>query len=182
MTGLPTTASRINPFSLQPPFNVLDTEVLLEANIIICEFTHLVVINADDLRLFVTAKPEPGNEVHDPKNNGCHDQRIAEAGARVGKLPTQLDPVSIKPTARDGSQAVKSCNRRLRENARKHLGRGDASAWRQVNQGRTYVSDEPANGVNGENIQSIIVAKVELDLCRKIADGPTHDTEANGGG
>jgi len=35
--------------------------------------------------------------------------------------------------------------------------------------------------MNGENIQSIIVVKVKLELGRKIANSPTHDTEANGG-
>ncbi len=34
--------------------------------------------------------------------------------------------------------------------------------------------------MNGENIQSIIVVKVELELGRKIADSPTNDTVANG--
>jgi hypothetical protein len=33
--------------------------------------------------------------------------------------------------------------------------------------------------MNGENIQSIIVVKEELELGRKIADSPTNDTEAN---
>jgi len=35
--------------------------------------------------------------------------------------------------------------------------------------------------MNGENIQSVIVVKEELELGRKIADSPTHNTEANGG-
>jgi hypothetical protein len=35
--------------------------------------------------------------------------------------------------------------------------------------------------MNGENIQSIIVIKEELNLGCKIADGPADDTEANGG-
>jgi hypothetical protein len=35
--------------------------------------------------------------------------------------------------------------------------------------------------MNGENIQSIIVVKNELDLGRKIADSPPNNTEGNGG-
>jgi hypothetical protein len=35
--------------------------------------------------------------------------------------------------------------------------------------------------MNGENIQSIIVVKEELELSRKIADSRTHDTKGNGG-
>ena len=34
--------------------------------------------------------------------------------------------------------------------------------------------------MNGENIQSIIVVKEELELGRKITNSPADDTEANG--
>jgi hypothetical protein len=123
MTGLPTTASRINPFPLQTSFYIFHTEVLLKANVVICEFTHVVVVNTDDLCLFVAAETETWDEVHDPKDNGCHDQRIAEASAGVSELPSQLDPVAIEPTTWDFCKAIKARNGRLCENAREHLSR-----------------------------------------------------------
>ena len=33
--------------------------------------------------------------------------------------------------------------------------------------------------MNGENIQSVIVVKEELELSRKIADSPTYDAKRN---
>ena len=123
MTGLPTTTSRVNPFPLQSPFDIFHTEVLLKANEVVCEFTHVVVINTDNLRLFVAAETETWDTVHDPKDNGCHDERIAEARAGVCELPPQLDPVGIEPTTRDVCKAIKARNRRLCENAREHLSR-----------------------------------------------------------
>lgn len=121
MMWFPTTAGRINHLPFQPSLDVSGTEILLEANVIVREFTHFVVINSDDLRLFRAAETEARNEVHDPENNGRHHERIAKAGAGVSKLPPQLRPVSVEPTALDNGQTVKACNRLLCEDPCEHL-------------------------------------------------------------
>jgi len=63
--------------------------------------------------------------VHDPEYDGCHDKRIAKAGARGSELPTQLDPVPIEPTARNEGYTIGASDRGLSENACEDLKQAD---------------------------------------------------------
>ena len=186
MTRFTTATGCVDPLPLQPPFNVFDTKVLFKADVIVREFAHFVVVNTDDLCLFIAAKTQTRNEVHDPENNGCHDERIAKSGSRVSKLPSQLDPVAIKPTARNGGYAISASDRGLSEDTRENLERAMSKECIQylyvTECNRTYVSNYTADGMHGKNIYGIVIVEEEFKLSCKVANSATKHAKCDSSG
>lgn len=108
----------------------------VQPDIIIRELTELGIVHAEDLRLFIAAQAEPGDEVHDPEDDGLtaadvsgneeverererethgHDERVAHTRGRVRELDTELSPMVVEPASRDASETVKRSYGLLRE-------------------------------------------------------------------
>jgi hypothetical protein len=93
--------------------NVLWPEFGINCDIVVGEFTHLGVINTDDFRILISAEAKTRDEVHDPEDDGGHDQRITETSCGISNLVTKLDPVVINPSSGNVGNTVKSGNARL---------------------------------------------------------------------
>lgn len=46
----------------------------------------------------------------------------------------------------------------------------------------TYVSDDSSDTVRGEDIETVVVVEVELELGGKVTNGSSHEPEEHGGG
>lgn len=119
-------------------------DFLLEADIVVCEFTHVSVIDTEDLSLLSGAETETRDEVHDPEDDGRNNEGVRESGGGISELMAKLDVVVVQPTTGDFSDAVESSDAGLGEETCKE------------------VANNTANGVSGEDVKSIIVAKDKL--------------------
>lgn len=64
--------------------------VTTDFDIVICEFTKLVVIHTEELSLFRRTEVETGDLVNDKGNDGADNERVSGAGADVSELHIQL--------------------------------------------------------------------------------------------
>lgn len=112
----------------------LGAELGVNSNVVVRELAHLSVVDTDDLGLLVGAEAAAGDEVHDPEDDGGHDEGVGDAGGGVGELVAELDPVVVEPASGDDSDAVEGSDGRLSE---------EASA---------DVADETTDGVSGEDL------------------------------
>lgn len=151
-------------WALGTHLRLLGTQVGINANIVVGELSHLSIIDANDLGLLRSAKSEAWDEVHDPKDDGGHDERVAEASAAVGELVAQLDVVAIWPASRDLGEAVEV---------------GDISLGEE---GGEKVADDSANTMGGEDIERVVVAEDKLEFRGKVAHGASNNTKGDGGG
>ena len=144
--------------------NIQNTKILLEADVVICELAHVVVVHANNLSLLSRAHAEEGDEVHDPEDDRGHDEGVGEASGRIGELVAELDPVMVEPAAVNHGNTVEAGNRRLREESGKD------------------VADDSADSVDSEDIESIIVVEEELELGSDVASSSANNTVEDSGG
>lgn len=142
----------------------LGAKLSVDCNVVVSELAHLGVVDTDNLGLFVGAEAAAGDEVHDPEDDGGHDEGVGDAGGGVCELVAELDPVVVEPASGNGGDAVKGSDGRLSE---------EASA---------DVADETTDGVSGEDIEAVIVVEDELELGRPIASSATKNTESDSSG
>ena len=50
----------------------------IDTDIVICEFTHLRVVDSEDFGFLRGAKTETGDEVHDPEDDGLCDDGMRD--------------------------------------------------------------------------------------------------------
>lgn len=106
----------------------------VNAHVIIRKLSHLRIIHTEDLRLLVAAHATAGDVVHDPEDDGGHDEGVAEACGGVGELVGELDVVVVEPAAWDDGDVVEPGDGGLCEEACEE------------------VADDSANGVRGEDL------------------------------
>lgn len=142
----------------------LGAKLSIDGNVVVSELAHLGIVNTNDLGLFVGAEAAAGDEVHDPEDDGGHDEGVGDTGGGVGELVAELDPVVIEPASRDNGDAVKGSDGSLSE------------------EGSADVADETTDGVSGEDIEAIIVVEDELELGRPIASSAAKNAKGNSSG
>ena len=108
-------------------------QLSLNSNVVVGKFSHLRIVDADDLCLFVATETEERNEVHDPQNDGLkegqrnftygmlgkpthgHDEGVGKTRYGKCQLNSKLSVVVIKPATRDHCDAVSARNAGLSE-------------------------------------------------------------------
>ena len=160
---LASAVQRVLLLAREATLNIQDAQILLKTDIVVRKLAHVVVVHADDFGLLGRAHAEEGDEVHDPEDDGGHDERVCEAGGRVGELVAELDPVVVEPTAVDLGDSVETG----------HGGLGE--------EGGEDVADDTADPMDGEDIEGVVVVKEELELGGKVARGGADNTVENGG-
>ena len=73
-------------WALRAHLRLFRSEIGINTYIIVCKLSHFRIINTDNLRLFRSAKTAAWNEMHDPKNDGGHDERVGKARDAIGRL------------------------------------------------------------------------------------------------
>lgn len=140
------------------------SEIGINANIVVGKLSHLGIIDTDNLCLFSGAQTKAGDKVHDPEDEGGHDERVAETGAAVCELVAELDPVVVDPATVDDGEAVESGNLLLGK------------------EGGEDVTDHTTDTVRGKDIERVIIVEDKLELCGKVAHGTGDDTKCDRGG
>lgn len=113
----------------------LGAKLSIDCNVVVSELAHLGIVNTNDLGLFVGAEAAAGDEVHDPEDDGGHDEGVGDTGGGVSELVAELDPVVVEPASRDSGNAVKGSDGGLSE------------------EGSANVADETTDGVSGEDLR-----------------------------
>lgn len=85
---------------------VIRPQLRIHGHVVVRELSHLRIVDPNDLAVLVRPEPAPGYEVHDPQDDGRHDERVREARGRVGGLMRELDPVAVEPPTGDVGDAV----------------------------------------------------------------------------
>ena len=84
-----------------------ERELSLDGYVVVRELSHLSVVHAQDLLLrIVERNAAAGDEVHDPDDDGGHDEGVSHAGGAIGDLVSELDPVVVEPASGDDGDAV----------------------------------------------------------------------------
>ena len=94
----------------------------------------------------------------------CHNSRPDKNGDRVCELDRRLFVMVIHPTSLDDSKAIVTSNACLSKEASQK------------------VPDDTANCVTGENIEGIVIIKLEFEIGSKFAQSSGHKTEKDSGG
>ena len=68
--------------------------------------------------------------MHDPEDDGGHDEGVAKACARIGELVAELDVVVVEPASGDDGDVVEACDRSLGEEAGEDVTDDSADAVR----------------------------------------------------
>lgn len=84
--------------------------VTTDLNVVVGEFTKLVVVHAEKLSFLGSAKVQTGNLVDGEGDERADDERVCSAGDDVGKLLVQLLPVVLDPATLDRVDAVETDN------------------------------------------------------------------------
>jgi hypothetical protein len=71
--------------------------VTTDLNVIVCEFTKLVIVHTEELSFFGGAKVEARDLVDDESDDGADDEGVGGAGDNVGNLDVHLLPVVHDP-------------------------------------------------------------------------------------
>lgn len=109
MPRLPSTVRSINPILRNTRHLVSVPNLHLQSNIIIRKLAHLIIVHPDDLSLLgLDAHAEAGDEVHDPEDDGGHDEGVGKTGGGVGELVSELDVVVVEPTAGNYGDAIEA--------------------------------------------------------------------------
>ncbi len=116
------------------------------------------------------------------------NEGVGHASGRVGDLVTELNPVMVEPTTFDHSNTIKPCNALLREEGSQDLlvmeektSSESAGQVTRKRNGTSYVSNNTAHTVGGEDIETVVIVEIEFELSGKIANGSCHKKEAKGG-
>lgn len=72
-----------------------------DLNVVVCEFTELIVVHAEKLCFLGCAEVEAGDEVDGVGDDGGHDEGVAGGCDNVGDLDVELFVVVIDPAAGD---------------------------------------------------------------------------------
>lgn len=133
-----------------------------QLNIVIRELANLGVVNTQNLRFFGGAKAQSGDQVHDEEDETGAEEGVGEAGAGVGDLVAELDPVPVEPAAGDGGHAVEVRYVVCREEAGEDI------------------PDEASNSVLREDVEGIVNTKDELQLRRVVGSRGAQDAVDDG--
>jgi hypothetical protein len=134
-------------------------QLCLESNIVVGKFAHLCIVDTENLRIFRSAKACPGGEVHGPADDGRHDKAPRETRHAIGSLDAQLTIIVIQPAAIDNREPV--------------IGR-DGLFRKEASQ---EVAHDTADGVAGEDIETVVDADHEFELGRKVTNGAGNDAK-----
>jgi hypothetical protein len=136
--------------------------ITADLDVVVGEFTELVVIHTQKLGLFGSAKVESGDLVDDPGDGGTDDERVGGDGGDVGDLHVELLPVVLDPSTRNTVvDTIETDNVR-----------GSKDAVEEE-------TDHTSNTVLSEHIHSIINTNPELDFGCKVAHDTSSDSENN---
>ena len=127
------------------------------------KFSEFSIIDTEDLSLFAGTKRKSRNQIHNEQNDAGNKEGVRKSSHGIGNLITELNPVAINPTKRlavvDDVASVQILDVRGGEESGED------------------VAGETSNGVNGENIQSIVDTNKELELRGIIARSGADDAE-----
>lgn len=62
-------------------FVLLGANIGVDANIVVCELSHLSIVDTDNLGLLRGTEAEARDEVHNPEDDSCHDKGVAHTSA-----------------------------------------------------------------------------------------------------
>lgn len=125
------------------------------------ELADLRVINTQNLGLLGGPDMQAGDQVQDEEDDAGEDKGIASAGEGIGKLVSELDPVTVQPAASDDLHAVQV---------------GDVIGGKKS---RTQVPDEAANGVHSEDVEGIVDPEHKLEFGAVVGKTSSKDTIRN---
>ncbi|KAH0194437.1 ammonium transporter, partial [Aureobasidium melanogenum] len=136
--------------------------VTTDLNVVVGEFTELVIIHTEKFGLLRSTKVESRDLVDDESDCSTDDERVCGDGGDVSDLHVHLLPVVLNPSTIDVVNTVKTNDVRGSENA--------------VEEETNHAS----NTVLSEHIHSIINTNPELDLGCKVAHDTSDDTKNDG--
>jgi len=139
-------------------------DFLLEADIVVCELTHVGVVDTEDFSLLSGTETETGDDVHYPENDGGNNEGVAEAGGRISELICKLNVVLVQPTTWDDSDSIESSHTGLCEDTCEE------------------VAKNTANTVGGEDVKGIIVTEEKFELSGEIANSSSSKAEKDRSG
>lgn len=154
--------------------------VALELDVVVGELAELAVVEANVLLLGGDAQAEAGHQVHQEQDQARHDERVGEAGDRVGELVAELDPVVVDPAAGDDGEAVEVgdvVTTKLLIFVHFVLEGGRSLRGKE---GSADVASNTTNSVDGKDIESVVDANQELELGGDVAYNTTDDAENDG--
>lgn len=62
-------------------FVLLGANIGVNANIVVCELSHLSIVDTDNLSLLRSTEAEARDKVHNPEDDGGHDKGVAHTSA-----------------------------------------------------------------------------------------------------
>jgi len=130
-----------------------------QLHVVVSELSDLSIVDAQDLGLLGGAEGEAGNQVHDEEDEAGSTKGIDHSADGIGKLVTKLDVVLVEPSTGDLGEAIKV----------RYVVGGEETG--------EDIADETANGVDGEDIESIVNSEEELELGGIVGTSGANDTE-----
>jgi hypothetical protein len=152
--------------------------VTTDLNVIVCEFTELVIIHTEELSFFGGAEVEARDLVDDESNEGTDDEGVGGAGDYVGDLDVHLLPVVHDPATFDRVDTVETDN----------VGCGKDAVEDETNHSGDTVLSEHIEGIidldpelNCKLLAASISCSGERTLGSKVSNNASSDAESNAG-
>lgn len=149
-----------------------------ELNVIVRELSELTIVETKLLLLGRYTQAEARDEVHEEEDETRHEEGIREARNAVSNLVSELDVVAVEPATGDHAEAVEVRDV-VTEYVCQYCGEGTrfADEYSRCKQASQQVTDDATHGMLGEDVQAIVNANPELDLCCQIADNGPNNTK-----
>ena len=155
---------RVSGRRLGADFLLLRANIGINANVVVCELAHLSVVDTHNLSLLRSTEAEARDKVHNPEDDGSHDEGVGNASDTIGELVGELDPVAVDPATFNGCEATIEIR--------------DVFLSKDTSE---EVADNTTHTMGGKDIEAIIIAKDELELGGKVANSTGDDAKGNGG-
>jgi hypothetical protein len=151
----------------------------LNAHVVVCKLAHLRVVDTEDLCRLVATEAAARDEVHDPKDDRRHHERVGHARDAIRGLVTELDPVVVEPPARNGGDTVVGGDAVLREEAGEEVAHNTANGVRRED---LYMAISIGRfSRRSTYIETIVVTEEELELRSEVANRTSNNTEQDRG-